>query len=300
MSAGLRHARVGLLVLGLVAGTAGSAGLALGWRALLALADGRWWPRRTVLRWYFAGELGKYLPGSVWSVLGRGELARRAGVSRRDAYTATLLGLALMCVGAAVLCGLLVPFEGLGAHTGDGGRGIGVEAITVAAIPAAALLCLPRVNGAIFGLVRRMLRGRVDLAPQPARVMAGLIGRYLPAWALTAALSVSITAALGYRQQIAQVALAALAAWVIGFLAVPVPAGAGVREVVFVALCGLPAGPAVAVAALARVALIVSDGACGAIALAGLGLRRAGTVVTDTASTDSDTAVTDRSADRSG
>ena len=41
-----------------------------------------------VVSWYFVGELGKYLPGGVWPVVGRGELARRGGGT-----------------GAAALCG---------------------------------------------------------------------------------------------------------------------------------------------------------------------------------------------------
>ena len=35
--------------------------------------------------WYFAGELGKYLPGGIWPVFGRGQLAyRRGGISQID------------------------------------------------------------------------------------------------------------------------------------------------------------------------------------------------------------------------
>jgi hypothetical protein len=54
----------------------------------------------------------------------------------------------------------------------------------------------------------------------------------------------------------------------VGFLAVPVPAGAGVRELVFVALCGLPAAPGAAVALLARASLLLVDAALGAAGLA--------------------------------
>ncbi len=51
-----------------------------------------------------------------------------------------------------------------------------------------------------------------------------------------------------------------MAAWIIGFLAIPVPAGAGLRELMFLAASGLDHGPAVAVAAIARLLFIAVDG----------------------------------------
>ena len=58
--------------------------IAAGWTDVLELLGahvGRW----RVIGWYYVGELGKYLPGGVWPVLGRGELARtrRGGPQRR-------------------------------------------------------------------------------------------------------------------------------------------------------------------------------------------------------------------------
>ena len=104
----------------MVASALSMVGLAMLWHRVLTAFD-RTWPFRKVAAWYFAGELGKYIPGGIWPVVGRGELARRDGVKRSTAYATTLLSLALMCVGAAFACGLLAPFLAL-----DGG-GIGPE-----------------------------------------------------------------------------------------------------------------------------------------------------------------------------
>src|SRR5690606_27419661 len=60
---------------------------------------------RDATSWYFAGELGKYLPGGVWAVVGRAELARRRGVARSSGYATTVLSLMLMCVGGALVMG---------------------------------------------------------------------------------------------------------------------------------------------------------------------------------------------------
>jgi len=97
--------------------------------------------------------------------------------------------------------------------------------------------------------------------------MLCLIAWSIPTWVLLGSAAVLVTEALGYHQQPARVAFAAITAWIIGFLAVPVPAGAGLRELVFVAVCGLPAAPAVAVAAIARALFLVVDGTGGVLGL---------------------------------
>ncbi|MTD12853.1 hypothetical protein GIS00_02695 [Nakamurella sp. YIM 132087] len=263
----LSTANVWLLVLAFLCGMAGTTGLALNWGATIDLLDGRRWPRTKVVTWFFAGELGKYIPGSVWALIGRGELAHRAGVRRRTSYTATLMAMCLMLIGAVLLCALVVPFELIGGS-------IGIEALALLIIPAVVVFCLPPVNGFVFHLLEKVSRGRVQIPRIGFARMARLVLGYLPAWALTAAVSVLVAAALGYQQQIGQVAVAALLAWVVGFVAIPVPAGAGIREVVFYTLCGLGEGPGVVVAIAARLALILSDGLGGVVALGALGLLR--------------------------
>src|SRR5690606_16762972 len=88
-----------------------------------------------------------------------------------------------------------------------------------------------------------------------------------PTWLLVGLGSALIVKALGYEQSPTRVATAAVAAWLVGFLFVPVPAGAGIREAVFIALCGLASGPGAAVAGLARVNFLLVDGIGGGAAL---------------------------------
>ena len=109
VSQAIATANLWLLAAGLLASAVGMTGLAVLWQQVLVAFDRRW-PLRRVTAWYFAGELGKYIPGGIWPVVGRGELARRAGMSRSIAYATTLLSLVLMCVGAAFAAVALVPF----------------------------------------------------------------------------------------------------------------------------------------------------------------------------------------------
>ncbi|WP_029138221.1 lysylphosphatidylglycerol synthase domain-containing protein [Nakamurella lactea] len=270
VSAALRHANLWLLLLALLLGGIGMWLLAVLWWRCLAVFG----VRRGVAEvssWYFAGELGKYLPGGIWTVVGRGELARRAGVSRSTAYATTLFSLALMCVGGGVACGLLVPFFAL-----DGGR-FGPELMLIALVPIGIVVVHPAVFGRLLALAKRVTKGRLDLTAPRWSAMLGLIALATPTWLAVGAASSVITAALGFEQQPARVAFAAVVAWIVGFLAVPVPAGAGIRELLFIVACGMAIGPATAVAGVARVFLIVVDavgGIAGLLTVRWAGRRR--------------------------
>jgi uncharacterized membrane protein YbhN (UPF0104 family) len=257
----LAQASPGWLIAALACSAASMTGLGLLWWRCLRIFGSAVRPGAAVA-WYFGGELGKYVPGGVWTVLGRGELARRGGmVSRSTGYATTLISYGTMCVGAASMCGLLAPFL-----PPDGG-GLGWTWAMVLLVPLGVAAVHPAVFGRVLVLARRATRGRVDLAPPTWPSMLRLIAWSLPTWVLLGAAAVLVTEALGFPQHPARVAFAAIAAWIIGFLAVPVPAGAGLRELIFVAVCGLPAAPAVAVAAVARALFLVVDGAGGVLGL---------------------------------
>jgi uncharacterized membrane protein YbhN (UPF0104 family) len=226
-------------------------------------------PLRQVVGWYFVGEMGKYAPGGVWQVVGRSELAHRdRGVARSTAYTSTLVSYAAMCLGAALLCGLMSPFLALGPD------GVAWAWLFSPAVVLVWVVTVPALPRAALRLGSRVLRRELSAPVLPWRETNALVLWSLPAWVLLGGSSAAVAASLGLDADPLRVALAAVAAWVVGFLAVPVPAGAGVREVVFVSLCGLAAGPAVAVAVLARAVLVVVDAGGGAVALAARRGRR--------------------------
>lgn len=261
ISRSLASADVGLLVLAFVVGAVGMWFLAVLWWRCLAVFG----TRRGLVEtsgWYFAGELGKYLPGGVWTVVGRGELARRRGVPRSVAYATTMFSLLLMCVGGAVVAGVAAAFFVFGE-----GR-VGPELLLLVLVPLGVVGVHPAVLGRVLALGSRLTRGRLDLQAPSWPAMLSLIAVAVPTWVLIGLQSVLVAQALGFEQQPARVVFAAVAAWIIGFLAIPVPAGAGIREVVFVLASGLAQGPATAVAAVCRVFLILVDALGGVIGLA--------------------------------
>jgi uncharacterized membrane protein YbhN (UPF0104 family) len=246
------------LVIGAITTAMSMVGLALLWRRVLtALGHPR--PLRDVLAWYFAGEVGKYLPGGIWPVIGRGELARGSGIHRGVAYPSVLISLGLSCIGAAASILFLAPF-------------VATDRLWLGALGWAALAlllwcCRPGFTSRLVALVSWASKGKVTVRTPSFAEAVGLVATAMPTWFLTGVASVAITAALGYDQHPSRVAIAAIAGWLVGFLALPVPAGVGLRELTFVLLSGLDPGPAVAVAAIARLFFMAVDGVAALAAL---------------------------------
>lgn len=259
-------AEPGWLGAGLMLAGAAMASIAWCWGDALAVLGARR-PRRTVVAWYFLGELGKYLPGGVWPVLGRGELARRGGVNRATAYGSVILSLLALYLGALLVAAVLVPVD---LARDDGPR---AAFALLVLLPIGLALLHHRVLDGLLGWVRRRTGRAVELVVPRWRTTIGLIVRYVPAWLLIGGATWCVARALTPDAPVARIALAAVLSWIAGFVAVPVPAGAGVREAVFVAVAGLPGAIAATVAVAARVVFIVVDGAGAAVAVP---LRRSG------------------------
>ena len=242
-------------LLGAAAAVAGSLLLSLlSWRATLA-GLGTDVPLGRSARIYFVGQLGKYVPGSVWPVLAQMELGAAYGLSRPVVAASALLALAI-AVPVALTVGLLaVP----GLLAADGSAYL----LLFLALPVAVLVLSPPV---LNPLLDRALR----LARRPAlpqrisgaavlRVAGFAAGAHLllgaQAWLLARDLG-----AEGLRVLPLAVGAFALAS-VAGLLALPVPAGAGVREAVLVVALSpvLPVGSALLLALVSRVLLTCGD-----------------------------------------
>jgi uncharacterized membrane protein YbhN (UPF0104 family) len=108
----------------------------------------------------------------------------------------------------------------------------------------------------------------------PWRDTVAVVARYVPAWVLVATSTWLVARSIDPDAPIARVAFAAVLSWIAGFAAVPVPAGAGVREAVFIAASGLDPGLGATVAVATRVLFILAD--AGGAAVSAPFLRRRG------------------------
>lgn len=218
----------------------------LAWRAVLSGLGHRLAPRQAG-RVFFVGQLGKYVPGSVWTVVGQTEAARRYGLARAPvAATALVVMLLNVVTGASVA-----------AATGSG-----QTAVVIAVAGAAAVALCPPILRRLVRLTGRVINRDLDVVVD-ARHIAVATGWTLLMWAAYGAHTVLVVEGLQPGLSLAWPTAAGVfaAAWTAGFLAVVAPAGAGVREALIVALLSPETGSAVAgaFAVVSRLLLTMGD-----------------------------------------
>ncbi len=237
-----------------LAGAAGVYAIFRSWASVVA-DHGIDLTRQQALRIYGVGQAGKYLPGSVWSVLTQAAMVREYGGSRARMGAASLVALLLSVTVALGLGGLVLPV----ANPEAAGR---YWFAPVLALLLATLLAPPVLNRAI-AVVARVLRRPTDAV----RVTGSGIVR-ASGWAVLGNAFFGLHLLVlgegvglsGFRGFLLAVAAYSLAAG-LGVLVVLAPAGVGVREVVIVVVLAMTttAGAALTIALLSRILLLVID-----------------------------------------
>jgi uncharacterized membrane protein YbhN (UPF0104 family) len=226
-------------------------------------------PVRRGVRIWFLSNLARYVPGSVWSILGAVELARRDGAPRRSAASVVALT-QLLNVGVALLAGLPVIVAEFARY--------GRPALAGLAVVVAGLVALWLARRPLIRLLRRRYPDLTwrDVIPS-GRLAVGLTLGYAVYW-IVAGLAFGVFAAAVHPpagDHLALTVAAFSAAYAIGFLSLLTPSGLGVREGVLVAVLAgvMPAGVAAVVAVLARLWMMAVEllGAGVTVALAGRG-----------------------------
>ena len=263
-TAGLRRTGAPAAAGALAAVLLGLLASALVWRALLADLGTRL-PLRTALHVFFLGQLGKYLPGSVFAVAAQMELGRDQGLSRSRVATASLV-----FMGVLTATGLLVAATVLPLTSPDALR----RYFWVLAVLPVGLVCLaPPVLTRLVALALRLLRREPLQQPLSWRGIGAATGWALAMWA---AYGGQVLLLLRTQPRTGDGSLSLLAlggfalAWTVGFLFLVAPAGAVLREgVLILALAPVLDSPAAtAVAVVSRAAMTLGDllwGAVGAL-----------------------------------
>jgi len=228
-----------------------------GWRALVADL-GSPLKLAPAARIFFVGQVGKYLPGSLWPVLAQMEMGRDEGVPRSRMAVSFLVTLVV-----SVLTGLVF---GLPALLAGGGRNLALG-IAAMAVGAPLLLSPPLLNG-LISLGLRVLRR----APLEHPLSGGGIRRavlfYLLSWLAYGvhlwllAVDLGASPLRAFPVSVGAYCVAAT----LGMLFVIAPAGAGVREMLLIVGLAsvLSSGGATAVAVLSRLVVMLGDVAAAA------------------------------------
>jgi len=233
------------------------------WRAALADLGGSL-PPAGARRVFYLGQLGKYLPGSVWPAVIQMRLGRDYRVPQRVSGAAFVVFM-LMLIGTGLLVGVpVVPL--LGRDAVDEYRWL------VLVLPVAALALAPPVLNRVMAVVLRVARR----PPLPAPLSLGGVVR-VAGWALVSWLCYGVQVYLLARSLGVegggllwlQGTGAFAAAFVGGLLLVLTPAGAGVREAALLLLLGstVTAPVAAVIAVVSRLLFVLGDLAWSAVAV---------------------------------
>jgi glycosyltransferase 2 family protein len=250
------------LVVGGVAGVIAMALIGANWLLILRRA-GAAAPWRRGMSWFFVGQLGKYVPGGIWPIVGQAELAHRGSTPRGAAYYSTAMSMVATFLGAATVAavtGLISPSDGR----------LLPLVITAALAVGVVVLAAPAARSLVRGLAGRATTRELRL-PDP-RWFVLIVVRHVPVWLAFSGMNVFAVVALGADLDaplVVELIFVTCISWMAGFVVVGVPGGIGVRETIFIAMttASLGAGVAVSAAVLSRVVSIAVDLVAAAVAV---------------------------------
>ncbi len=228
----------------------------LGWRVLLADLGTRL-PLPPSASVFFVGQLGKYLPGSVWSVVAQADLGARLGVPRRRMGVVGLLSILLSVLTGAIIGVPAVPL--LLASSEDFRWWWFLPAVLLL------LLLWPRLLNAGIAWLLRVLR-REPLEHRLTTPAIALTATwFVLAWAAVGLSVLVLAHAVAPERSLGSLVATSICGFAlasaIGMFSVIVPAGVGVRDGVLALLLGalMPFPAAIAVVVISRFFSVVAD-----------------------------------------
>lgn len=232
----------------------------LGWRVLLADLGTRL-PLPPAASIFFVGQLGKYVPGSVWTIVMQTEMGHRLRVPRRTMAATGLVMLALSVLGGAIVAIPALPLVRRESHVGLSPWWVALGVLAMALF--LLLLWPPLLNALISRGLRLIRRDPLEHAlsgPGIAYCMLFIVAAWVANGLSVLVLATALTPDDGGSLVLVCICGFALAS-VAGMVAVVLPAGVGIREGVMVLLLTSVMSPAgaTAVVVLIRFFNVLAD-----------------------------------------
>jgi glycosyltransferase 2 family protein len=246
------------LVAGLLCTLAAPVFTLLGWRVLLADLGTRL-PAAPAASVFFVGQLGKYVPGSVWTVVAQAEMGARLHVPRRRMAVAGLLS-----IGLGVILGCLIGIPAVPRLLAGDERAFSWWWVVIAVVLGTALLW-PRLLNAAISRGLRLLRREVLEHELSGRAVVVTSAWFVGAWVSVGLTAFALSRAVAPSVDTGQLLIACISGYALasaaGMFSILVPAGVGVRDGVLalVLMTLMPAPAATAVVVVARFLTVIAD-----------------------------------------
>jgi uncharacterized membrane protein YbhN (UPF0104 family) len=232
------------------------------WKSVLERLGGTLNYRKSY-RIYYLSQLGRYIPGKIWSVLGLVYLSDREGVSKATSAASVILQLALQILSGVIVFAVTLPFWR------NAGVGTGLYGLIVL-LPVGLVLVHP-------GILGRGLRLALRTTGQPAMeiswgygYLVGQLGLWAVFWLMNGVAHYFLIGSIYPSSLPPLLVLVGVFAisWVAGFLSLVTPSGLGVMEGTLALLLSsyFPAPVATIIALWTRLARTVVDLVCAGIA----------------------------------
>jgi uncharacterized membrane protein YbhN (UPF0104 family) len=218
---------------------------------------------RKSYRIFFISQLGRYIPGKVWSILGLVYLSQKEGVSKIISGASVTLQLLLQIVSGVIVFALALPFwKGLESS-------VGLLALIVC-VPVGLVMLHPALVTRGVNLALRLTDQAETELSWSYGYLLGQLALWVGFWLWNGVAYHFLIRSLDSSPLPNVVVLAGVfsIAWVAGFLSLVTPSGLGIMEgaLTFLLSFYFPVHVATIIALWTRVARTASDLVCAAIA----------------------------------
>lgn len=228
----------------------------LGWRTMLADL-GSPLPQAPAAGVFFVGQLGKYIPGSIWAIIAQAEMGSRLGVPRRRVGVVGLLAIALALLTAGVIGLPALPV--LLGRTEAGGYAVLLVVVLLA------IACYPPfVNAAVRRGLRLLRRQPLEHDLGGRSIVTTLLW-FSFAWLVSGSAVLVVATNVAGLELTRQSLLMGICGFALssafGMISVLFPAGFGVRDgmLALVLATSMPLPAAAAVAVVIRFLTVTVD-----------------------------------------
>lgn len=240
------HVDLGWLLISAVAYLADIVLLIQLWRALLVIVSGKPLRFRTAYRISTLSNLGKYVPGKVWTIMGMIYLLQQEGLAASTALASTILHQAFTVIAGAVFVVIVLGTKIWGDLP---------AASVVIGLGLSVVVLYPSVFTRLLNFGLKLARREPVQIRLSFPLALGLFVGYVLAWVIYGISFWCMMRGLQFGgSPFWEIVAAFGAAYLIGFLALFAPGGLGVREGILTLLLApyLPTGMAAPVALVSR------------------------------------------------